>query len=244
MHYVSTLQAAHIDRKIRYQSLWQATTYGIKTFALTLLLGVAVFLAVSAPAQWSRVRYFFHSLYQQVEELFTDEVISSPPLSPTRFLGITEVMEPERIEVPTVAANHLVIPAIDVDAPLIWDVPLADALNGLQQGVVQAHESVAPRDAGRTFIIGHSSGYWWNKNSWTKVFALLDQVKPGDLIFLKDGDTAYGYRVTKSEVVSPDDVQVVRDASLDHNQLALMTCTPVGTTLNRLIVYAEPVVLQ
>jgi LPXTG-site transpeptidase (sortase) family protein len=137
--------------------------------------------------------------------------------------------------------NTLLISSIDVRAPIIWDIPLDEALNGLQRGVVHARESYLPGEAGRTFIVGHSSGYWWLKNPWTKIFSLLDHVNDGDLVFLKlDGQT-YAYRVTHREVVSPKNVDVIRDEQLDHNQLALMTCTPVGTSLNRLVLYAEPV---
>ncbi len=82
------------------------------------------------------------------------------------------------------------------------------------------------------------------RNPWTTVFSLLDQVKDHEFVFLKHNGTVYAYKVSKREVVSPDDVHVIRDDTLDHNQLALMTCTPVGTTLNRLIVYAEPVAVE
>lgn len=243
MYYVSSAQAASIDRTVRRRQLVGAVLHGTKTFLAALALGLLTYLAVSGPSQWERITYFVRELYQDTEDAFTRELRESGWRSPSAYLN--EPTAPvDLVTAPEIVDGHLSIPSIGVDAPILWDVPLSESLNGLQEGVVHAQESVRPGEVGRTFIIGHSAGYWWNKNPWTTVFAVLDQVEVGDLIFLNDGSKTYGYRITATEVVTPKDVHVVRDETLDRNQLALMTCTPVGTTLNRLIVYAEPVVLQ
>lgn len=195
---------------------------------------VSVFLILSAPAQFDRLTYTLNRWLTQ-----GSSVSVASGFSPADFLG----HEP-RVAVPPFDDNALYIPSIDVRAPILWDIPVSEALNGLQQGVVQVKESYYPGEVGRTFIAGHSSGYWWMHNPWTKVFALLDKVADGDLVFVKRNGQAYAYVVTKRETVAPDKVDVIRDEHLDHNQLALMTCTPVGTSLNRLVLYAEPVATE
>lgn len=210
------------------------TKVSLKPLFLSAFLAVGIFLAISAPSQILRLDYWWRDWLG----LETPQYHSG--FSPSNFLSYAT--KKPKVDIPTnLSEGELVIPSIDVDAPIAWNIPLQDALNGLQQGVVQASQSKLPGEVGRTFIIGHSSGYWWNKNPWTKVFALLDKVKNGDYIFLQKDGKVYAYQVASQEVVTPRDVQVVRDDQLNHNQLTLMTCTPVGTTLNRLIVYAEPV---
>ena len=190
---------------------------------------------MSAPSQFLRLDYW----WQNWLGIETSQNHQSN-FSPSNFLAYAN--SKPKISLPTnLSEGELVIPKINVDAPILWNIPLQDSLNGLQEGVVQASQSEMPGEIGRTFIIGHSSGYWWNNNPWTKVFALLDKAKTGDYVFLQKDSKIYGYQITNQEVVTPRDVQVVRDDQLEHNQLVLMTCTPVGTTLNRLIIYAEPV---
>lgn len=193
----------------------------------------AVFFILSAPAQYDRIAYIFNTWLTQQDQT------SHSDFSPAQFLDNKPATPP--VTAPVMEESTLVIPSIDVTAPILWNIPIEDTLNGLQHGVVHVRESYMPGEVGRTFLVGHSSGYWWLHNPWTKVFALLDQTHDGDLVFLRKNGKTYGYRITHREVISPSDVAVIRDEHLDHNQLALMTCTPVGTSLNRLVLYAEPV---
>ncbi len=230
--FLSIQDAAQVYRRSHRQHRQRTILAGAKTLAIVTMVASVVFVVASGPAQIARLDYWWSSwlgIRDATESQF----------SPSQFLG--HHPEDRGVDTPAIGDNRLVIPSINVDAPILWDIPLVDALNGLQRGVVQAHESVAPDEDGRTFIIGHSAGYWWNDNPWTKVFALLDHLEPNDLIFLKHEGVTYGYRVTGEEIVAPSDVHVVRDETLTTNQLTLMTCTPVGTTLNRLIIYAEPI---
>lgn len=217
----------------------------VQTIASFVVAAGFLFLVISAPAQWERLKFSIgQGLNVASHEI--SQLLNLNDFSPAGFLahvpdstavnGSVDIHS--RVEI---AENELALPSIGVKAPVLWNVPLDDSLNGLQQGVVQAEESVVPGEAGRTFVVGHSAGYWWQNNPWTKVFSLLDQVEPGDSVFIARDGQVYEYTVTREEVVKPSDVHVVRDETLTTNQLVLMTCTPVGTTLNRLIVIADPV---
>jgi LPXTG-site transpeptidase (sortase) family protein len=223
------IQQYRLERQLRwlkhrvFQFFWTTVCFG------------AIFFILSAPSQYDRLVYTF-------SQWLTPQESPKSDFSPAQFLG-NEPAAP-RVVVPVMENNTLMIPSIDVSAPIIWNVPIEDALNNLQHGVVHVRESYLPGEKGRTFIVGHSSGYWWLKNPWTRVFALLDQANDGDLVFLKVDDKTYAYQITHRETITPQDVSVIRDKQLDHNQLALMTCTPVGTALNRLVLYAEPVATE
>ena len=49
----------------------------------------------------------------------------------------------------------------------------------------------------------------------------------------------YVYAVTQIEKIYPEDVEVLGDAGDDR--LTLITCTPIGTNIKRLVVTAKPV---
>ncbi|MBI4022949.1 sortase [Candidatus Berkelbacteria bacterium] len=221
------------ERVARIRRSFPAGARWLGRFGLLAALTVAMFILLTFPAQLERLRFTWNE--------YSRELTQGPSHDlgwVERFLGSAPVVQDAAAA--DLEENQLVIPALGIRAPILWDVPLAESLNGLQQGVVHARETVRPGDPGRTVLVGHSAGYWWNNNPWTKVFALLDKLDPGDQILLNWAGTVYQYRMTGSEVVSPKDVQVLRDDALPSNQLVLMTCTPVGTTLNRLLIIAEP----
>lgn len=139
---------------------------------------------------------------------------------------------------PTIDDNHVVISAIGVSAPIIYDTDITDAVGKLPDGVVHVRDTAYPGDSGNTFLIGHSSGYWWQDGPYNQVFALLDKVKVGDQILVNRNGQTFEYRVTATEIVSPSKVDVL-DQPTDKRMLSIMTCTPVGTSINRLIVHAE-----
>jgi sortase A len=49
----------------------------------------------------------------------------------------------------------------------------------------------------------------------------------------------YIYRVTETKVVPPTDFSVVQQTKV--SQLTIITCTPVGTNTNRLVVHAKQI---
>lgn len=226
--FITFNEALNVQRHFECSRRKRLFFHGFKQLLYGVGIASIVFLVLSGPAQLERLRFVVKDLVQATNSE------GSEWLSPSSFLNYSV----DHI-IPTLEDNTLLIPTIEVRAPIEWQIPLVESLNGLQKGVVQTSESVLPGEIGRTFIIGHSSGYWWNRNPWTKVFSVLDRLAPSDEVFVRKDEKIYRYRVTGSEVVRPTEVRVVRDETLTQNQLALMTCTPVGTTLNRLIVYAS-----
>lgn len=85
-------------------------------------------------------------------------------------------------------------------------------------------------EGGRVAISGHRTTY-------LRPFWDLDKLRPGDPIVLVTRFGTYRYRVTRSAVVDPDDVWVLRQTR--EPTLVLTTCTPRFFSFHRLVVFAE-----
>lgn len=143
--------------------------------------------------------------------------------------------------------NRIIIPKIGKNIPLV-DVRL-DAgfdfehienifMKELEKGIVRYPGTAKPGEAGNSFIFGHSSNYPWMKGEYNSVFALLDELSFGDEIIVYYNQKKFVYVIREKKIVKPGNVKVL-DRDPTKKELSLMTCWPLGTTLNRLIVFAE-----
>jgi len=110
-----------------------------------------------------------------------------------------------------------------------------DILDALKRGVVRYPGTALPGEYGNTFITGHSSYYFWDDGQYKEVFALLSEVNIGEEIIIYYNQQKFIYQITEKKEISPSEVNVLSQPT-DQKQITLMTCTPVGTNLKRLIV--------
>lgn len=144
--------------------------------------------------------------------------------------------------------NRIIIPRINKNIPLVdvlidahpdYDVMHETFMEELKKWVVRYPGTARPWDTGNVFIFGHSSNYPWIQSEYNDVFALLDQLQNGDEIIVYYYQKKYVYTVTDRATVKPGDVQTLEKRDHTKKELSLMTCWPVGTTLERLIIFAE-----
>ncbi|MCX6811892.1 MAG: sortase, partial [Candidatus Berkelbacteria bacterium] len=133
--------------------------------------------------------------------------------------------------------NHLYIPSLNINAPIVWGISADGILDNLKNGVVQFGSSSTPDGSGNIFITGHSSYYWWIKSDYKHIFALLPNIKEDDQVIVTYKGEPYIYKVTETMTVKPSDVSVID--SRGKREVTLMTCMPVGTNISRFIVKAE-----
>lgn len=143
------------------------------------------------------------------------------------------------------AEPRLIIPKINVDVPVIYNVGYDhnSQMKAMAQGI--AHFAIpgadsVPGQLGNAVFSGHSSNDLFDPGDYKFIFAQLDKLKVGDTIFMNYESVRYTYTVTKKQVVKPTNVKALFGYD-DKPYLTLITCTPLGTALNRLLVTAEQV---
>lgn len=143
---------------------------------------------------------------------------------------------------------RLIVPRINQNLPVVgvknenliarkWEQLESDIQKALRNGVIHYPGTALPGDNGNVVVTGHSSYYAWDPGRFKDVFALLHDVKMGDKIVVYFNQKKFIYEVNKIKVVWPKDVDVLGPAPVE--QLTLITCTPIGTNLKRLIVQAR-----
>lgn len=135
----------------------------------------------------------------------------------------------------------LQIPKIDVDVPVVPDVTGADNeayFKALENGVAHMKGTAKPGGGSNIFIFGHSAYYESKPGNYKKIFSDLNELKDGDEIIVRYNDKNYIYTVSDKKIVKPDDTDVIK--STKNEQLTLMTCWPIGTTKERLVIIAIP----
>lgn len=225
---------------------WDITWSLVKGTAGFLFLYGFFFLLINIPAYSIKTNYYWKTIVlgEQVDSKDSRQLKLLQPAQTKSIPVDTEPLAPNGQKLSDflrghVGNNHLLIPGISVKAPIVWNSPEDRILEDLHNGVAHYQGTALPGENGNVFIVGHSSNYWWDKGQYNQVFALLDKVKEGDRLYVNYNNTPYVYQVESIKTVQPSDIEVLNPT--DHSVLTLMTCTPVGTTLNRLIVQAKQI---
>lgn len=132
--------------------------------------------------------------------------------------------------------NRLIIKKIGVDAPIIVT---NSEKEGLAKGVWLYPNGKKPNEPGNVIISGHRYKYL-PPNSVT--FYSLDKIGKGDEIIVTWNKDKYIYKVNQTKIVEPNDRTVV--VQTDQNIITLITCHPLFTSKQRLIVIGELKAIQ
>lgn len=143
---------------------------------------------------------------------------------------------------PTVVSPEprIIIPKASVDAPVVYDMTSVKeeaVQKALENGVLHFGGAPLPGQPGNSVFVGHSSNFPWAPGDYKFVFIMLDKLEPTDKIYLNYNGVRYTYEVTSKKVVKPNDVSVL-EGSLTPTA-TFITCTPVGTNTNRLVISAK-----
>lgn len=117
------------------------------------------------------------------------------------------------------------IPKISVEKAIVQGVGLED----LKKGPGHYPDTPQPGQPGNSAIAGHRTTYG-------APFFRLNELSPGDPIYVTTAQGAFEYDVRDSRVVSPNEVSVLRPST--DNLLTLTTCNPRFSASQRLIVVA------
>ena len=144
---------------------------------------------------------------------------------------------------------RIILPKLWVNAPIMemWTDSLEvdrwsdfeDAVQKeLQKWVVHYPWTAKAGEEWNLFITGHSSYHPWDPWKYKSIFAKLWYLDVWDDYYVFQNQKKYHYRVIEKFVVKPDNVSVLKQEKW-KKMSTLMTCTPVWTTLRRLIIKSE-----
>ena len=159
-----------------------------------------------------------------------------------RFLST----RPIRI-VPVNKDFSIVIERIDVNAPIVADVPVTDEkayVEALKNGIAHAATSQYPsEDAGNVYLFAHASLNFFQLGRYSTAFNLLRKLDMNDRIHIFYRGRTYVYRVVNKEIFHGWNTYPLTRPVVEPI-LTLQTCDPPGTTLNRLVVTAKLMEVQ
>lgn len=118
------------------------------------------------------------------------------------------------------------IPKIGVDKLVVEGVSVAD----LKDGPGHYPETPLPGQKGNAAIAGHRTTYG-------APFNRVDELVPGDEIFVDTVQGRFRYLVVEQLIVSPSQVEVLEDKG--DNRLTLTACHPKYSARQRIVIVAE-----
>ena len=121
----------------------------------------------------------------------------------------------------------------------IKDANVAIGGEDLKKSLVQYQNTAFPGQLGNTVVFGHSVlPQFFNPKSYLTIFSTLYKLKQGDEIFVDYDNINYKYVVEQIFEVKPSDLTVL-EQRFDGRFLSIITCSPPGTYLRRLVVKAK-----
>lgn len=127
------------------------------------------------------------------------------------------------------AIGQIVIPSVKIAQPIFVGLTTQHMING----VVDLFPKREP-EKGTLTLIGHHLG------AYNLLFARIDELKQGDVVYVQYLDQYYQYEVEKNSLIDEQAVDRLADMGADH--LFLVTCDQVDQTSNRVLVQARKVV--
>jgi sortase A len=122
--------------------------------------------------------------------------------------------------------TRIVIPKIEVDAPIVDNVTWED----LKKGVGHLPGSAHPGERGNLYLAAHN-------DIFGEIFRHLDKLEPGDEFFIYGGEQKFRYVVKERRIIEPAEVEVMGPTT--EPVATLQTCYPYLVDSHRLVVIAE-----
>lgn len=214
----------------------------LKTFSTFLILaGTLLLLLTFGPILLDEAWYYLKELKNQTYQLAgknnsaNETAVEDSVFA--RFLSTSPVtMEPVNKDF------SVVIEKIGVNAPIVKDVSVTDQKSyeeALKHGVAHSITSGYPSEnPGNVYLFAHASVNFWRLGKYATVFNLLGKLNNGDKIHVFYQQKDYVYKVVNKEVHPGWNTYPLTRPVIEPT-LTLQTCTPPGTTLNRLVITAN-----
>ncbi len=108
----------------------------------------------------------------------------------------------------------------------------------LEKSLIQYPQTALPGQLGNTVVFGHSVlPQFFNSKNYLTIFSTLYKLEQGDEIDIQYDRSTYKYIIEEMYEVQPTNLSVL-EQRFDDRILTLITCSPPGTYLRRLIIKA------
>lgn len=134
---------------------------------------------------------------------------------------------------------YLTVPKLNIKRALVDSAP--PDLNP-EDALGHYIGSALPGENGNTFIYGHSVlPVFYNPKNYKTIFSTLNKLEIGDEFTIEYNNKELVYRIEQKRDLKPDEVDPLggfKPAYLNESTVTLMTCSPAGTKIRRLLVNA------
>ena len=195
------------------------------------------------------IKYSYNSFmgkrYAVSEDAQVDQTANPQDDRPTSGVSLSDILQRNRVQplIPADPQYSILIPKLGANAKIIPGINAANEreyLDALKLGVAQASGTGNPGEGHHIYLFAHSTNTFSNVSRYNALFYLLYKLEPGDEINLYYQGVRHKYQVTGSTIVDPSEVSYLTSTT-DFETVTLQTCWPPGTTLQRMLVFAEPV---
>ncbi|MDD5760613.1 MAG: sortase [Candidatus Pacebacteria bacterium] len=162
----------------------------------------------------------------------------------SKFESPDLIRQPAEPPIPPEASetNLIELPKFSIKAPIITVTePNLDLIyKELKKGVVLYPGSSVPGE-GYSIIIGHSSQYPWEEGNYKSVFSLLNELNPGDQIYVFWEQKPLVFEVQDKKIFTPwpkgsETTETIFPPNSEESILILQSCWPVGVASKRVAV--------
>jgi sortase A len=174
---------------------------------------------------------------------FFNERFIAPFITPSKQVSTTPIII-DASNAPIGPEPKIIIPKINVEIPVVYDEPSIEekaVQRALERGVVHYATTPSPGELGNGVIFGHSSNNILNNGKYKFAFVMLKRLEAGDTFMLHKDGKQYVYKVFDKKIVKPEEVSVLGPVPGKAATMTLITCDPPGTSLTRLVVFAEQI---
>ena len=146
---------------------------------------------------------------------------------PENLRPLVQALPPVVIPTPGARqATRIVIPSIQIDAPIVQ----GDGWEQLRRGVGQHVGTASPGQKGNLVLSAHN-------DIFGEIFKDLDMLLPGDTVTINTMGEQFTYVINETEIVEPTAVNVM-DATTAPT-LTLISCYPYLIDNKRIVVFGE-----
>lgn len=109
----------------------------------------------------------------------------------------------------------------------------------LKKSLIHYPGTALPGNLGNSVIFGHSVlPQFFSPTNYLSIFSTLHTLEIGDEIEINHDNVYYRYQIADMYEVTPDNLAPLAQ-TFDRHYLTVITCTPPGTYLRRLVIRAE-----